>query len=459
MNRIHEIKNKILENKYLDKAKNWFLKFFENDLYIVLLFIVAIINWQFKLVWLIFGFGILCILLIYFFRIPKEKLIPIAVASIISLRLEEDINYLIPVIISSFIIIILLIYDLLRKPAIAKNEILIGFILIFIAQIFSLINTPVLKTSLRAVFMWGFYILLFLYLLNLDFSDNNLGRYYIARVFAYLSIAIFIEILLNYFENGLNTNIIDFYGSQVINFGWADSSQIAMVYLIILPILLYFYTLNQKKYHTLIVAVLDIFMLHLMLSRGAYLAMVLLLIPLIIKTINDVKHKTKFIITIIYSSIVVLLILILVAIPTGLIKEFFDFLGQKGLSQEERQLIARIGFNVFKRFPLFGGGINSSEYYLSIAITKRYYDNFIIQTLADIGIIGFIAFGYFVFQLFRHAIIRNKYNSYVLLSLIALTIQGLIDTTFYNPIVMILFTIIFPLLATSEDEIEYMKGD
>lgn len=456
MERIHNFKNKLFENEKIKSLQDWFIKFFSYDLYIALLFLVAIVNWKFKLVWMIFVVCLLFILIIYFFRISKEKLIPVAISAIISLRLEK-VDYIFPIIVGFIIVLFLLIYDLIRKKPIFNNGILTGFILVFISQVFSLINTPVLKTSLEGVFMWAFYILLFLYILNLDFKDDNknYGRYFLSKIFVFLSIAIFIEIILYYLEYGIGQNIISFYASDSIDFGWATTNEVAMIYILILPILLYYYTFDQKKYYLLLIVAIDVLMLHLMLSRGAYLAMILLVIPLILKTLHDVKHKTNFVITIIYSSIIILIGLIIVAIPLGYVKEFFDFLSKKGLTIEERQLISRIGFNVFQRNPLFGGGANSSSFYLSIAIDKNYYDNFIIQTLAETGIIGFVSFGYLLIQAFRYALMKNKFNSYILIILIALAIQGLIETTFYNIIVMILLAIILPLLATDEEKIIY----
>ncbi len=138
--------------------------------------------------------------------------------------------------------------------------------------------------------------------------------------------------------------------------------------------------------------------------------MIILGLPLLLKIVSDVKHKTNFIITLIYLTIIALLIILLVAIPTGYIKEFFDFLSSKGLSIEDIELISRIGFRVFQRYPLLGAGANSANYYISIAIDNRFYDNFVIETLANMGLVGLISFGYYLYQIVRYCIKKNKYN-------------------------------------------------
>lgn len=455
MEKIIGLKKRIQNNTMYNKVSDWFLKFISSDLYIIFLFIIAIINWKFRIVWLEFTVVGIFLFIIYLFKITKNRIIPIAVSLIISLRLNEVSDYLYLIIIGSAIILFILIYNGIKKKVSFNNGILIGMILIFISQIFSLINTPVLKESLRSIMMWIFYILIFAYMFNIEKTNNskNYGRYYISKVFVYLSIAIFLEIILYYLENGIGQNVIRFYSNDDIHFGWAKPNNIAMLYMLMLPIILYYYTFNQKKYYLLLVIAIDLAMLHVMISRGAYLAMILLVIPLLLKTLSDVKEKTNFIIAIIYSSIIILLLLILVAIPTGYVKEFFDFLSSKGPNIEEKELMSSIGFNVFERYPLFGGGVGSSRYYLSIALDGNYYENFLIQTIAETGIVGMLSFGYFLFQMIKISAIKNKFNSYILIIVIAIIIQGLMETTFYNPIIMILFAFIFPLLATGEEKI------
>lgn len=455
MEKIIELKNRIQNNTMYNKVRDSFQKFFSSDLYIIFLFIIGIINWKLRIVWFEFTIVGILLFIIYFFKITKDRIIPIAVSLIISLRLSEESDYLYLIIIASAIILFILIYTGIKKKISINNGIFIGMVLILISQIFSLINTPVLKESLRSIMMWVFYILIFAYMFNIYNADKskNYGRYYISKIFVYLSIAIFVEIILYYLENGIGQNVISFYSKEDIHFGWAKPSNIAMLYMLILPIILYYYTFDQKKYYLLLVIAIDLAMLHVMISRGAYLAMILLVIPLLLKTLSDVKEKTNFIIAIIYSSIIILLLIILVAIPTGYVKEFFDFLSSKGPNLEERELMSSIGFNVFERYPLFGGGVGSSRYYLSIALDVNYYENFLIHTMAETGTIGILSFGYFLFQIFKITAIKNKFNSYILIIVIAIIIQGLMETTFYNPIVMILFAFIFPLLATGEEKI------
>lgn len=453
MEKLLEFKERICKSELFKKLANFLNKFYSSDLYIITLFIIAIINWKFKLIWLVVITYSIFIFLIYFFKLTKLKLLPIAISLIIAIRYDLINNYFLPLLIVASILSIVFIINFIRKRPKINNGIFLGMLFILFSMIFSLVNTPVLTDSMKAIGLWSFYTILYLYLLNLDdiIENKKTARFYLAKVFVYLSLAVFIEVVIYYLEYGLGENIIRFYGSNDVHFGWANTTTVATLYLLIMPILLYYYTLDQKKYYLLLIVGLNLAILHLMLSRGAYLAMIILGLPLLLKIVSDVKHKTNFIITLIYLTIIALLIILLVAIPTGYIKEFFDFLSSKGLSIEDIELMSRIGFRVFQRYPLLGAGANSANYYISIAIDNRFYDNFVIETLANMGLVGLISFGYYLYQIVRYCIKKNKYNSYVLIVVIAIIIQGLMETTFYNPLVMIILVFIFPLLETEKD--------
>lgn len=452
MERLLGLKRRICNGKFFSNFSNYFHRFIVSDIYIITLFLVAIINWKFKIIWLALIFHSLIIFLIFIFKESKTKFLPIAFSLMIAIRFDLITNYFLPLLITASILTIIFIISFIRKNPKLNNGIFIGMILILFSKIFSLVNTPVLYDSLKEVALWAFYSILLLFLINLEDNkiDIDFQREYLAKVFIYLSLGVFIEIVIYYLEYGLGQNIIRFYGSNDVHFGWANTSTVSMLYLIVIPILLYFYTLDQKRYYILLIIGINTLMLHLMLSRGAYLALIILSLPLILKTLHDVKHKTNFVITLIYITIIVLLGLIIIAIPTGYVKDFFDFISSKGLSIEDKELITRIGFNVFQRYPLFGGGDGSARFYLKIAIDANRYDNFLIETLANIGIIGIVSFGYYLFYIIKYSLYKNKFNSYVLLVVIGVIIQGLMETTFYNPLVMVMLVFIFPLLTTEK---------
>jgi O-antigen ligase len=102
---------------------------------------------------------------------------------------------------------------------------------------------------------------------------------------------------------------------------------------------------------------------------------------------------------------------------------------------------------VFKQYPLFGGGVYTSQFYISRVSESVYYHNYLIQTLATIGIIGLAAFLYYLYQILRGVTRRHDYNIYVFFIVLNMMVHGLFDTTFYNPLVMVMFSCILPLLS------------
>ena len=450
MQKINELHYSFLNRESVKTFKNWIEKLFNSEIYFFLLMIIALINWKFRIIYLELIFGLIIALLIFIMDINRIKTIPLVLFAIASLRLVEKSDYILPVIIGSSIVLPLLFLDLFRKKISINNNIFVGMILILIAMFFSIVNSPNLITPILGILMWFFYTLLFLYFFNIR-GDVESNRIYIAKSFTYFGVLIFLEMMLFFLEFRDGSSALAFFTGKDINLGWGISTYIAMIFLIIIPLTCYLFTINQKKYQLLIVIFIELFALLLLLSRGAYLALIIISIPFSIKFLADIKNKTDFMKTLLLIINICLLLLLFVAIPTGLVKNFYNVLNERGLSLSGRGLLYRIGLNVFYRYPLFGGGVYTSEYYLSLASTSVYYHNFIIQTLATIGIVGAVAFGYYSFHLVKQTLLKVNYNTYVFYIVLGMLIHGFFDTTFYNPLVMVLFSLILPFLSQKNE--------
>ncbi|MDD4389036.1 MAG: hypothetical protein PHV87_07515, partial [Bacilli bacterium] len=73
--------------------------------------------------------------------------------------------------------------------------------------------------------------------------------------------------------------------------------------------------------------------------------------------------------------------------------------------------------------------------------------------LATIGLVGLVAFLYYLYQILRASTKKGDYNTYVLFIVLNMMLHGLFDTTFYNPLVMVLFSLILPLLSNNNHHI------
>ena len=446
---------KILENKKISRFKELFKSYVDSDLYILTVMAAAVLNWKFHVMIIIFAVGLPLALLIFIFDINRIRFIPLILGVIISLQLEYIPGYVLPATISSVIVFPILVYDLYRKKVVYNNKIFVGMVFLLLAMIFSVVNAPNFTTPFLGILMMFFYTFLFLYFYNKGIENSLLeeNRQYLARSFNYMVLAILCEVLLFMFEINAFSDLGKFFMDKHIMLGWAMTNYIAMILLMIIPLSYYLYSKNQEKFYLLIFVLIELILLLLMLSRGAYLAILIVIVPFIVKFGHDVKDKVLFTKISLLAVIIILVITLSVFIPQGIVKSYFAALDHRGLSLSGRQILYQVGIQVFKRYPLFGGGVYTSEYYISLVAGSVYYHNYLIQTLATIGLVGLVAFLYYLYQILRASTKKGDYNTYVLFIVLNMMLHGLFDTTFYNPLVMVLFSLILPLLSNNNHHI------
>lgn len=426
------------------------IQFFNSNIYIIIMFLIALANWYFKIIYLLLPIAAIFFSLIILLDINRNRLIPLILFSMTGIRLQNINDYIIPVIIGSVIVIPILIIDLFRiKTLFYKSNILKSLYGLLGAMILSLITTQYFGLAIQGVLQMIFYVLLILYLYNKQTLNKEEDRLYVAKIFVYWGLLIFFECFLFFLTNADLSNPASFYTSKRTNLGWGITNYIAIVYLVIIPITTYYYIMNQKKYHILLVLLIDIATFILMMSRSGYLAFLILILPFLFRIILDVTDKIKFYKILMAISIIVLIISLFVIIPSGLVKTIFNALDNRGFSLSGREKIYQDGLNAFKEYPLFGTGVYTSEMYIST--TNKYYHNYLIQTFATLGLVGAIAFGYYIYTLIKQCLIKNKFNYYVLFVVLAMLIHGLFDTTFYNPLVMIILSVLFAYIKESDD--------
>ncbi|HPX84855.1 MAG TPA: O-antigen ligase family protein [Bacilli bacterium] len=436
-----------MNKKWITTFGRFLRSFINHDLFILFYLVICLINWKFQLTYLAIVIGVIFLYLIIILDINRFRLVPILLFILASIRLPQPSDYLWPAIIGAVFVLPITLFDLVKKPLRLNNQILIGMIFLLIAMFFSIINTPRLWMSILGVSTMLVYIYIFIYFFNKkqDYSQSELWLY-LAKSFTYFGILILLETIFFNFEVVTDNSFISFFNWSVVDLGWANTNYIAMIYLVIIPLTGFWYSKTQKHFYLIIMLLIEIFAFILLISRGAYVAMLVSGLPFFIVFFTDIKNKVAFTQKSLFLISFVLIALLIIAIPTGLVKNFFAILNSRGLSLAGRELLYRIGFNVFLRYPLFGGGIYTSEYYLSLVSTSVYYHNFIIQTLATIGVFGMIAFSYYLYQVFRQSLWKCSYNNYIFIIILGITVHGLFDTTFYNPIIMIILSIILPLM-------------
>lgn len=440
-------------NLVLLNLKNKINNFFNSDIHIIFYLLIALINWYFEIIYLIFPIGILLIYLIILLKINRNKIIPIILFSMTGHRLTNIKDYQIPIIIGALLVIPILIYDLFRIRQIKiKSNILGALLVLLFSMILSLITTNYIILTIIGILQMILYVFIYHYLYS-HRKDGEREKSYVGKVFVYWGILIFLEFLLNFLSSADFSNPISFITEKKTDLGWGITNFIAIVYLTIIPMTMYYYIKNQEKYFILILFSLEILTFGLMISRSGYLAFLILFIPFSIRVFYDIKDKYKFINY--FSLIIIIGLFLVIFFPNDFIKKFISSLNQRGLSLSGRDEIYRNGLDTFKQFPIFGSGVYTSSKYITTG--NKYYHNYIIQTFSTLGIVGAIAFSFYIYTLIKECIIKNKYNSYVLFVLLGMLVHGLFDTTFYNPLVMVILSVLLSYMSNDNDVSNYNK--
>ena len=431
------------------------VQFINSIYFIILVNLIAILFWYLKEPFIAYLIYLVFCIVIMLTKANRAAIASIILCAIITYRVDDDASVslhssyakmLIPL---GAVLIILFIVDIARKKSRFKlSSMFYAFLGLVIVNIFSFINIRSKEISYYAILgilqLLGFLIA-YVYILNTH--DNN-GKKYISSVALITATAITIELVINYITlvGNVEKSSNDLY--------WAVSNSIAMFYLILMPIGLYNYFKDQKNFYILLLSGFNFFMMLYMLSRGAYLSLAIMLIPILIIFYKMAKDKKRLLIDAVTTLIICIVVAYFYGTKFGLIDmiiEYFnrvDFLDQNG-----RGNLLLVGWELFKENPIFGAGAYSGAYYLKEHSVGTYH-NYIVQTIATTGVVGLIGLLYFIYTAIKTAFKKDCYNILFLISFIYILIHGMLDNTIYNPIIMIFLAITMPLLETYHENLE-----
>lgn len=331
-----------------------------------------------------------------------------------------------------------------------KDLILWAFLFYLGANLLSLITIPkhLLADGIVGVLQTLAFVFIYAYFRN---HQEEGDQEYIAKSFSLFGLTIFLEFLLY---------VLSFKGTydwgKTLELGWGVTNSIAMVILLIFPIIVYHLLKHPKHLYmtALIVALLTL--LILTLSKAAYVALALLIIPFMLSTF--LSRKTKEQKRLYGLSLVLTLVLSVVAYfiassQEQLVKEFKDYIlwmDERGWFNDVARLeIYQYAWTLFKQNPLFGTGSYTAGYYLTLefdAPLLKHYHSFVMQTLATVGSVGFLTFIFLILAIAKKALSHSLFNICVFFSLLAMIIHGLMDNTFHNPLIMLIVAFLAALL-------------
>lgn len=421
-------------------------KLIESTYFIIFLNLLALIFWNFHVTVFSYIIYLLLFIIIVIVKANRIVLTTIILVSIINFRVVQSPDYINVYINNTKIFIPLTIIALMfaaydfykrKKVIVYKNEIFYGLIAILIASLLSSINATnaTLLLIIIGILQTLAYVLIFFYVLNI--KDEN-SQNYLAKSILILGVTIALQLIIHYQKIGL-------IGAHDIN--WGISNSISMFYLALIPVGMYLYFLNQKRFYILLINGFFFLMMLFMLSRGSYFTTIILLIPFFITSLLIVKSKKQYLLHLMLASIICLSVGAVILWKFDLFSVIIEYFKTISLDGSGRKEIYLYGLSLFKEYPLFGAGAYSGAYYLRQAgLEVSTYHNYLIHALASTGIIGFAAFLYYLITVFKNLISRNVFNICLLFSVLALVIQGLVDNSFFSPIFSVYLALLLPLV-------------
>ncbi|MDD4000076.1 MAG: O-antigen ligase family protein [Bacilli bacterium] len=426
--------------------------FINSKYFIIFTLLITLVCWFFETQTPTIIYSTLVVILIIISKAPRINIVTIVFAGLINYRNTSYENNVWLLVAAVVVVLPFLIYDLIKQGFKYKNSIFIAMMLYLFVNIISLVNisSENLHYGLVGVSQTAAYCLLFYYLWNTKEKDDFKK---IAQIATYLSVAISIQVLiflLTYEGQVLNKDIV---------LGWSATNSLAMTYLVLLPMTIYLYVEDQKRLYLILIIVIDFAIILLTFCKGAYLTILILIIPLLIFATKFIKDKKKFGKGILLlAGMMVLFIVVLLSIRSireGFIN-YFSRMGERGWFNDQARIgILKYGAEVFKEFPIFGSGSYTAKPYLiahGYHANLKHYHNYIIQNLATLGIFGLISFGNYIIQIFRKARAHHFYNVSVIFALLAMLIHGMVDNTLHNPIIVLILTIYLTCLVERQED-------
>lgn len=429
-------------------------KFINSDLFIVLTYLLTIVCWYVKNQTIAIIYYALMVFIIILLNCNRINIVTLLMAAIINYRNTSYEGNVWIFVIAAAVIIPIIMYDIFSKKVEYRNKIFLSMLILLGVNFLSLINTNTsnIGYGLVGVSQFAGFVFLFFYLINKK-QDNDYR--YVAKNAAIMSLAISIQIIIFLFN---------FEGDVLqkdIALGWGASNSIAITYLTLLPLVFYLYIENQKRFDYLLLLVLNIAMIVLTLCKGAYLTIAILIIPFLFIAYKKAANKKLLVIELLMAFVLLAGVMysfyLVDHIREGFLK-YFHRMGERGwFNDTSRVDISKYGLEIFKQFPLLGSGSYTAKPYLLLnpryGASLKHYHNYVIQTLATLGIAGLLASGAYLYYVIRGCFNRNYFNICVLFSVLAMLIHGMVDNTWYNSIIMVIMTIYLAVLVKEKEPV------
>lgn len=258
--------------------------------------------------------------------------------------------------------------------------------------------------------------------------------------------AIIASLLITKFINQDTT-----FTKGLVELAFGGSNYVAAFLAFILPISLgsaiSSRSLNRRMYLG-ICTILIFIGLVIAMSRGAYLSLIVglvVLLPTLIRGRNKVRNSL-----LVAFYILILVVVVVVLLPDIFIEKNVELIQYRLRNPDySRIVMLENAWNVFKTSPVFGiGPFQTSLSFLGLGGTPH---NFVLQLLAESGILGAIPFLMMILVFLKRAFRNIKHeqrperiiqDAFILMAIVVTLLHGLIEITFQGPEYMNIFWVV-----------------
>lgn len=323
-----------------------------------------------------------------------------------------------------------------------KNWLLYSLLFMLASMIISLVYSPVINLSLMCILgqILTIYIMMIIPL-KIDFDE--MGKKMMMFSFILTTWVIGFECLFVFFNVYFieKIGIYEIMNQKLLNLGWAISNRYAVICNIGFLGCLYWYVNYpnlKNRLFALASALFAILIIVLSACRAAYLGL-LVIIPLIVAfyicyylKLDDRRKEKKYLLSILSAFALV----IVIGFCCGFFQDIFQSVKDYGFSLNGRDAVWHTAINAFHRHPLIGCGPLSGSYYINLEAGRDYvnnYHNYFLDALATTGVIGLLAFLFFMYVLIHRCLIKNSSYAIILSILIVyFLVNGFVDSLFLN---------------------------
>ncbi len=431
-------------NQFIDYLN----RFFESKYFNYIVFLGGFLNWLFH------GYIIFSIILIIFSfyiiwnDLERHSFFPILLVYIIGFIPPKTNEEILKYFGSGITIYLMILADGFKNKTLSlKHPYSIALVLIQLVALLSIVPALILekKTAIHVIADVGRMILWIIPVCYIPdaIKDKQKGRTLLSYSFMCLMFCISLQIIAYILKQENIYNAI--LEGKGINLEWAVSTHVALVYEFIFPFIIYLYY-NSNKIRYLLIAFISLVFPIILRCRGAiYSGIIVVAITLFFLFYRGTK---KMRIDVIISILIPSAIFVTIGCITGLLQDIMRQLFVANIDDSNRFDLYELAWKNFLKSPILGTGSYTSQYYNHEVLNTwvNHYHNVFLQALSCTGLVGLGVFIYYLFTFIKLTFKNDTFHQLMFILVIYLIIHGLIDTTFYNYIIMMFLSLIGPLL-------------